>query len=73
MKYFNQSLWNFNQFIVSDADYIFFTRSVYKQHHLRLSINFAIRKIKPGTLTARTVKSNFKEAIERCVARDNAF
>ena len=32
-----------------------------------------MHKIKPGTLTAGTVKSNFKETIERFVARDNAF
>ena len=30
-------------------------------------------KIKPGTLTAGTVKSNFKSTIERFEARDNAF
>ena len=32
-----------------------------------------MHKIKPGTLTAGTVKSNFKETFERFVARDNAF
>ena len=53
--------------------YIFFARSVYEQHHLRLLIEFAMHKIKPGTLTARTVRSNFKGTIERFVARDNAF
>ena len=51
----------------------FFARSVYEQQHLRSSIEFAMHKIKPGTLTARTVKSNFKGTIERFVARDNAF
>ena len=30
-------------------------------------------KIKPNRLTAGTVKSNFKETVERIVARDNAF
>ena len=30
-------------------------------------------KIKPGTLTAGTVKSNFKGTIERFVVRDDVF
>ena len=72
-RYFNQRLLNFNQHVASDADYIFFARSVYEQHHLRSSINFAMHKIKPGTLTAGTVKINFKGTIERFVTRDNAF
>ena len=32
-----------------------------------------MHKIKPGALTAGAVKSNFKETIEKFVARDNAF
>ena len=32
-----------------------------------------MHKIKPVTLTAGTVKSNFKGTIERLVARNNAF
>ena len=32
-----------------------------------------MHKIKPDTLTAGTVKSNFKATIESFVARDNAF
>ena len=32
-----------------------------------------MHKIKPGTLTAGTVKSNFRGTIERLVARNNAF
>ena len=40
---------------------------------MRSSINFAGKKIKPGTLTAGTVKSNLKGTIERFVAKDNAF
>ena len=32
-----------------------------------------MHKIKPGTLTAGTVKSNFKKTIERFVARNDAF
>ena len=56
--YFNQRLLNFNQYFVSRADYIFFARSVYEQHHLRSTINFAMHKIKSGTLgAAGAVKS----------------
>ena len=40
---------------------------------MRSSINFAGKKIKPGTLTAGTVKSNLKGTIKRFVAKDNAF
>ena len=31
---------------------------MYEQHHLRLSINFATYKVKPGTLTAEAVNSD---------------
>ena len=34
---------------------------------------FAMHKIKPGTLTAGSVKRNFKETLESFVASDNAF
>ena len=64
-QYFNQRLLNFNQCFASDADYIFFSRSVYEQHHLCSSINFAMHKIKPVTLTAEIVKNKFKGTIER--------
>ena len=40
---------------------------------MRSSVNFVMHKIKSGTLTAGTVKSNFKGTIERFVARDNSF
>ena len=46
---------------------------MHEQDHLRSSINIAMHKIKPGTLTAQIVKSNFKRTIERFVASDNAF
>ena len=36
-------------------------------------MNFAMLKIKLGTLTAGTVKSCFKRKIESFVVRDNAF
>ena len=52
--YFNQRLLNFNRYFASDVDYIFLARSVYEQHHLRSSINFAMHKIKPSALTAGT-------------------
>ena len=71
--YFNQRLLNFNQSFASDADYIFFPGSVYEQHHLHSSINFAMHKITPGALTAGIVKNNFKATIEEFVASDNAF
>ena len=41
---------------------------MYEQHHLCSSINFAMHKIKPGTLTAGGVKNNFKGTIKRFVA-----
>ena len=37
------------------------------------SINFAMHKIKPGTLRAGTFKNNFKGTIERFVGSANAF
>ena len=38
---------------------------MYEQNHLLSSINFAMHKIKPGTLITGTVKINFKSTIER--------
>ena len=54
--HFNQRLLNFNQYFASYADYIFFARPVFEQHLLHSSINFVVYKIKPGTLTAASVK-----------------
>ena len=51
----------------------FFASSIYEHFHLHSSINFARQKIKPGTLTAGTVKSNLKGTIKTFVAKDNAF
>ena len=45
---------------------------MYEQHHLCSSINFAMHKIKPGTLTAGMVKNIFKATIKRLLATDNA-
>ena len=44
-----------------------------EQYQLRSSINFAMHKIKPGTLTARMVKNNLKGTFERLVVSDNTF
>ena len=51
----------------------FFARSVYEHHHVRSSINFAIHKIKLGTLTAGMFKNNLKGTIEKFVSSDNTF
>ena len=72
-RYFNHRLLNFNQCFVSDAEYIFFARSVYEQHQLRLSINFIIHKIKSSTVSAGMIRNNFKETIKRFVASANTF
>ena len=44
VKYFNQRLLNFRQSFASDADYMFFARSIVEQHHLRSSINISLHK-----------------------------
>ena len=62
----------FNQYFPSDADYIFFAKSVCEQHHMRSSINFAMHKIKLSALTACTDKNNLKGTMERFIASDNA-
>ena len=46
---------------------------MHDQRHLPSSINFAMTKIKPVTLTAGTVKNIIKGKIERFVASDNVF
>ena len=58
--YFNQMLLTFIQYFSSYADCRFFLSSVYERHLLRLSINFAGRKIKPGTLITGTFKDSLK-------------
>ena len=55
-RYFNQRLLNFNRYFASDT-----AHALYELYHLLLSINFTMHKIKPGTLTTGTVKSNLKE------------
>ena len=37
---------------------------MFEQRYLRSSINFVMYKIKPGTITAGTVKINFKEKLK---------
>ena len=54
-QYFNQRPLNF-QYFASDADYIFFARSLFERHQLRSSINFTMDKNKPSTITAGMVK-----------------
>ena len=51
----------------------FFPGLYYEQRRSRSTINFAMHKIKTGTLTAGPVKSNFKGTIQRFVASDNVF
>ena len=46
---------------------------MYEQQHLRKSINFAIHNTKLRTLTAETIKNDFKGTIERFVASENEF
>lgn len=62
--YFNQRLLECNQYFESDADFIFFARSVYEQDHSRLSINFAIHKIKPVTLKQEQLKIISREQLK---------
>ena len=69
-RYFDQRLLNFNNYFSSHVDYIFFVKSVYKQQHLRSSIDLDMPKIKPGTLTVGVVRNNLKGRIERFVASD---
>ena len=49
---------------------IYFLAGLYL-HHLHLTINFAMHKIKTGTLKAGSVKSSSRETFEISVARDN--
>ena len=65
VKYFNQGLLNFRQSFASDADYIFFTRSIAEQHHLRSSINILLLKVQGRQLTAGSVRQNYKESVKR--------
>ena len=73
VKYFNQRLLNFKQNFASDADYIFFARSVVEQHHLYSSLNIAMQKMNSGSVTAGSIRKNYKETVKRFVAKNNAF
>ena len=73
VKYFNQRLLNFKQNFASDADYIFFARSVVEQHHLYSSINIAMQKLNSCSVTAGCIRQNFKESVRKFVASNNAF
>lgn len=46
---------------------------MYEQYHLISSIEFAMHKIEPNALTARSIRSNFNGEIERLAVIDNAF
>ena len=46
---------------------------MYDQYHLRSSIKSAMHKIKSGKIIAGSIKTIFKETIERFVASDNSF
>ena len=72
-QFFNQRLLVLISILHQMQIIFFFARVVSEQHHLCSSIKFAMHKIKPGTLTAGTVKSNFKRTIEKFVASDNVF
>ena len=42
-KYFSQRLLNYTQRVASDADYIFFTHSVFQQTQLNSNINIDLK------------------------------
>ena len=69
--YINQWFLNFSQHLASGAGYKFFARSAFKQHRLLSSMNFAMYKIKPGALTAGTVKRTFKQTVEEPYSEKN--
>ena len=50
-----------------------FVKSVYEQHHMRSSMNFAMHKMKAGQLTSGTIKQNCRGIIVRFIAIQNAF
>ena len=64
---------DFNQNFASYPDCTFFSLSVNEHHHLRLSINFTVRKVKLGLLTIETIKQNYKGAIDKFIASDSAI
>ena len=73
VKYFNQRLLNYKQNFSSCADYIFFARSVVEEHHLRSSMNIALRIIKTGFLKAGSFRNNYKDSVKQHISQDNAF
>ena len=46
---------------------------MYEQHHLRLSINFAMLKVRLCSITAGIIEKNFKGTIGRFAPSDDAF
>ena len=73
VKCLNQRLLNFRQSFASDADYIFFARSVVELHYLRSSINISLNKAQGTQLTAGSVRQNYKESVKRLLSNENAF
>ena len=73
VKYFNQRLLNFKQTFASDADFIFFARSIVEQHHLKSSINISMQKVRGMQITAGIVKQNYKESVKRLLSSENAY
>lgn len=51
---------NFNQYFASGAYYILFSRFVYKNHHLGLSINIAVNQTKSGISQQGQLKTILK-------------
>ena len=72
-RYFNQRLLKFNLYFATYSGSTFSVRSMFEQHHLHLSMKFAMQKIKADALTAQTVKNILKKTIERFVASENTF
>ena len=71
--YFSKWLLNFSQYFPSDADYIYILPGLCMSNITCSSIKFAMHKIKPGTLAARTVKNDLKGTVQRFAASDSAF
>ena len=64
---------NFKQTFASDADFIFFARSIVEQHHFKFSINISMQKVRGMQITAGTVKQNYKESVKRLLSSENAY
>lgn len=72
-KYFNQRLLNYTQQFSSDSDYIFFAHRVLQELNLRSKINIALKKVTNNDIAAGMLGQNFKQAVQNCIASDNAY